>query len=204
MKTLNVDEIIRLFKGTREHRLHALYVVAVSTGMRLGELLGLKWEDIDADNCRLFIRRSVQRTREGLVYVPPKTPKSRRTVMLTPTALSALQEHRRRQAEERLRLGTEWEDQGLVFPNVTGGPQDPGTMSTRFKDVLTRLDLPAVRFHDLRHTAASLLLSAGTHPKVVSEMLGHSTIVLTLDTYSHVIPVMHSEAADTMERLLGK
>jgi integrase len=204
MKTLTIEEVNCLLDGTREHRLHALYVVAVSTGMRLGELLALKWDDIDEPNRRLFVRRSVQRTRGGLVFVPPKTAKSRRTVILTSMALDALKEHRRRQAEERLRIGPEWEDQGLVFPNVTGGPQDPGTMSTRFKDVLVRLGLSRVRFHDLRHTAASLLLSAGTHPKVVSEMLGHATIVLTLDTYSHVIPAMHSHAAETMDRLLGR
>jgi hypothetical protein len=96
-----------------------------------------------------------------------------------------------------------WEDQDLVFPNYTGGPGDPGTVSTRFKNTLRRLGLPAIRFHDPRHTAASLLLSAGTHPKIVSEMLGHSTIVLTLDTYSDVVPVLHSEDADTMEQLLA-
>jgi integrase len=204
MKTLSVADVNRLFEGTRDHRLHALFVLAVSTGMRLGELLGLKWVDIDEDKRRLFVRRSVQRTRDGLVFVPPKTAKSRRTVILTSTALAALKDHRRKQAEERLRLGAAWEDQGLVFPNVTGGPQDPGTMSARFREVLSRLDISRIRFHDLRHTAASLLLSAGTHPKVVSEMLGHSTIVLTLDTYSHVIPTMHAEAAETMERLLGQ
>jgi integrase len=204
MKILTRDEVGTLLRETTDDRLHALYVLAVTSGMRLGELLGLRWTDIEGDAHRLFVRRSLQRTRHGLVFVEPKTAKSRRTVMLTERAVTALRRHRQQQAEERLRLGPVWEDQELVFPNHTGGPQDPGAVSNGFKGMLKRLGLLAIRFHDLRHTAASLLLSAGTHPKIVSEMLGHSTIVLTLDTYSHVVPVLHSEAADTMERLLGE
>ncbi len=123
--------------------------------------------------------------------------------MLTERALSALKTHRQRQIEDRLALGPAWDDQDLVFTSEIGGPMDPGNAAAMFKKSLRQLELPDIRFHDLRHTCASLLLSAGTHPKIVSEMLGHSTIVLTLDTYSHVIPVMHSEAAETMERILG-
>jgi integrase len=123
--------------------------------------------------------------------------------MLTREVLQALREHRQHQIEERLALGPACEDQDLVFASEIGGPLDPANCTAIFKKVLKRLELPDIRFHDLRHTCATLLLGAGTHPKIVSEMLGHSTIMLTLDSYSHVIPVMHSEAADTMDRILG-
>lgn len=203
MKTLSSEQVGILLSGTEGQRFHALYVLAVTSGLRMGELLGLRWSDVEFDNRRLMVRRSLQKTKDGFAFVEPKTAKSRRTVMLTDRALSALRTHRQHQLEDRLALGPAWEDQDLVFTSEIGGPMDPGNCAAIFKRALRRLELPDIRFHDLRHTCASLLLSAGTHPKVVSEMLGHSTIVLTLDTYSHVIPVMHSEAAETMERILG-
>jgi integrase len=203
MKTLTRDEVSTLLTGTATDRDHAIYLVAVTSGLRLGEILGLRWSDIDFEGKRLFVRRTLQRTQRQLRFESPKTAKSRRTVMLTPDAIVGLREHRRRQAAERLSLGPAWSDQDLVFPNTIGEPIDPTTVSRRFKAHLATLELPRIRFHDLRHTCATLLLSAGTHPKIVSEMLGHSTIVLTLDTYSHVIPTMHSEAAETMQSILS-
>jgi integrase len=203
MKTLTSEQVSVLLAGSKDDRNHALYLLAVTTGMRAGELLGLTWADIDFDGKRLFVRRSLQQTSQGLEFVPPKTDKSRRTVMLTTSAITGLKEHRKRQNTERLSLGPAWNDQGLVFPNEIGEPKDPGAMSGQFQKVLKRLGLPKIRFHDCRHTAASLLLRAGTHPKIVQELLGHSTITLTLDTYSHSIPSMHSEAADTMESIVS-
>jgi integrase len=204
MRTLSSEQMTRFLEATKEDRLHALYVVAASAGLRLGELLGLQWHDLDLDASRLQVRRSLQRHRNaGLVFSEPKTSRSRRTVLLSQRAVVALREHRKRQLAERLALGPMWQDHDLVFCNLMGGPLDPGTVSSGFGVALKRAGLPTVRFHDLRHTCATLLLQAGTHPKVVSEMLGHTTIVLTLDTYSHVVPAMHAEAAATMDALLG-
>lgn len=204
MRTLAREETSTLIDGTHGRREHALYVVAVSAGLRLGELLGLRWSDIDLDGARLVVQRTLQRTRDaGLVFAEPKTGKSRRTVLLSKRAVQALREHRILQIQERLASGPAWQEQNLVFPNTTGGPADPGSTSAAFGATLKRLALPSIRFHDLRHTCATLLLGQGVHAKVVSEMLGHSSIVITMDTYSHVVPVMHADAAHTMDRILG-
>lgn len=204
MQTLTAEQVGQLLATTQDERLHGLYAVAVSTGLRLGECLGLKWSDIDFEGRRLFIRRSLQRVSgQGLILTEPKTKKSRRTVKLSQQATHALRGHRLRQIEERLAAGSEWNENDLVFATEIGTPLDPGAVSRSFKRSLQRHGLPIIRFHDLRHTAASLLLQAGTHVKLVSEMLGHSSVVITLDTYSHVLPIMHDEVADTMDRIFS-
>lgn len=204
MHPLTQEQVSTLLEATREHPDHALYVLAVTTGMRQGELLGLAWSDVDLDAGHLRVRRALQRQRgKGLVFTEPKTARSRRTIHLSRAAVAALREHRRQQNAERLRLGPAWQDHDLVFPRADGTPRCPTQTTKAFQRALTAAGLPRVRFHDLRHTAATLLLSAGTHPKVVSEMLGHATITLTLDTYSHLLPTMHEQAAAAMDRMLG-
>jgi integrase len=204
MRVLSQAEAGTLLDATRDHPAHGLYVLALTTGMRQGELLGLRWDDVDLDGAKLAVRQSLQRQREGgLVFIEPKTARSRRTVLLSRLAVTALREHRRRQLADRLATGPAWEDRGLVFANATGGPLDPSHQTHVFKDALRLAGLPAIRFHDLRHTAATLLLAQGVHPKVVSEMLGHTTITLTLDTYSHLVPVMHEQAAAAMDAMLS-
>lgn len=204
MRVLNQDQASALLDATRGDRLHALYVLAVSTGMRQGELLGLRWQDVNFDAGKLTVRRALQRQNEaGLVFIEPKTSRSRRTIMLSRRALSATRDHRKRQLQDRLLAGSEWDDQDLVFCNVTGGPLDPSWTRLTFYRALERAALPPIRFHDLRHTAATLLLTQGVHVKLVSEMLGHATISLTLDTYSHLLPVTHAQAADAMDAALG-
>lgn len=204
MRTLSAEQVTRLLDATRRDRLHAVYALAVTTGMRLGELLGLKWSDVDLDAGRLSIRRTLQRQRVGgLTLCEPKTAQSRRTVELSRKAIAALREHRTGQLKERLATGSEWHDNDLVFANATGGPLDPGGVSAGFRVALSRADLPFVRFHDLRHTAATLCLLSGVHVKYVSEMLGHTSVVITLDTYSHIVPTMHGIAARAMDELLG-
>ncbi len=203
-RVLDRDQVQVLLESTAGTRRHALYMIAVTGGLRLGELLGLQWSDIDFAAGRVVVQRTCQHQRGiGLVFAEPKTSKSRRTVHLSHRAIATLKEHRIRQLEERLLIGSEWTDLDMVFPNYTGGMMHPGNVGAPFKKDLTAAGLPEVRFHDLRHTAATLLLSAGTHPKLVSEMIGHSSIAITLDTYSHVIPAMHQEAAATMDRLFG-
>ena len=123
--------------------------------------------------------------------------------MLSQRAVVVLRHHRTRQLQQRLLVGPAWQEQDLVFGGPFGGPVDPSWQRTVFKVVLERIGLPVIRFHDLRHTAATLLLTQGVHPKVVSEMLGHATITLTLDTYSHLVPVLHAQAAAAMDARLG-
>ncbi len=204
MRVFSQEQTAALLHATRDHPSHALYVLAVTTGMRQGELLGLRWEDVDLTVGRLVVQRALQRQRgAGLVLTQPKTARSRRTILLSRRAITALHRHREYQNVGRLQAGSEWHDHGLVFCNPFGAPLDPSWQTSVFKNALKAGGLPPIRFHDLRHTAATLLLTQGVHPKVVSEMLGHTTITLTLDTYSHLLPVLHAQAATTMDLMLG-
>jgi integrase len=204
MQTLGEDEAKRLFAATLDDELHALWVVLTTTGLRLGEGLGLKWSDIDFENERLVVRRALQRQREnGLVFVEPKTSKSRRTVYFPTGTSEALKEHRKRQLEARLKAGDSWQANDLVFCRADGRPLEPGNVTHQFQAALKTAGLKKVRIHDLRHTAASLHLARGENPKVVQEMLGHSTIAVTMDIYSHVTPALHAAAASKMQVLFA-
>jgi len=192
-----------LLESAQGDRFEALYVLALTTGMRLGELLGLRWQDVDLAAGMLQVRHTLLRIRDGLQLTEPKTARSRRHIALAPSAVDALRHHRSRQATVRLRLGQVWEDHDLVFANEIGKPVEAGNLLRRsFWVLLEKAELPHIRFHDLRHTAATLLLQQSVHPKVVSELLGHSSIGLTLDTYSHVIPDMQQQAVAAMDSLL--
>ncbi len=204
MATLTETQAQTLLATAKGDRLEALYVLALATGMRQGELLALKWQDVDLDGVTLQVRASVHYTKEGYVFAEPKTKYSRRRIALSQIAVEALRAHRTRQVEERLLVGAAWEKLDLVFPNTLGRPLD-GTNLLRywFYPLLKRAGLPRIRFHDLRHTAATLLLARGINPKVVSEMLGHSHVSVTLGIYSHVMPHMQQQAADAMDKALG-
>ena len=170
--------------------------------MRLGELLGLRWQAVDAAD--LQVRVTLTRTGGSWSLTEPKTPRSRRRIALSATAIGALRRQRVRQAEARLLAGPSWTDHGLVFTDEFGEPLFGSRITERrLRPVLRVASLPMIRFHDLRHTAATLMLIAGVNPKVVSEMLGHSGVAITLDRYSHVIPTMQEEAARRMDLLLG-
>jgi len=201
---LDAEETARLLEAARADRLHGVYVLAVTCGMRQGELLGLRWADVDLDKGALAVRQQVMRIGGEWRFSEPKTKAGRRVITLPAVAVSALREHRRRQAEERLRVGPEWHDNGLVFTNRIGNPIEKQNLMRRsFWPLLDRAALPRIRFHDLRHTAATLLLAEGLHPKVVQERLGHSTIAVTMDVYSHVGMTLQREAADTLDRLFA-
>ena len=204
MQALSPEQTRTLLEGARGGPLEAILTLAVTTDMRKGELLALHWSDVDLDRGALRVVGTLQRHPNGhLVVSPPKTPRSRRQIELTPLALDALRRHRARQAETRLLLGPGWNEGGFVFPSSEGRPQDGGhLLSGQFRPLLRSQGLPVIRFHDLRHTAATLLLGQGIHPKIVSEMLGHSTIAITLDLYSHVTPTMQRDAARAMNTLL--
>lgn len=181
------------------------YRLALSTGLRLGELLALRWAEVKLDDAALHVTATLQQrtSKAAPAFTEPKTGKSRRQVLLTAPAVDSLRRHRARQVEERLKLGSAWEDHDLVFPNSVGSPQEASIVRRSFQALLARAGLPDIRVHDLRHTAATLLLGRGVHPKMVSEMLGHASIAITLDLYSHVTPTMHREAATVMESVLG-
>lgn len=192
----------RLPAGTRWE---ALYVLALTTGMRLGELLALHWQDVSLEACTLQVRSSVYVEHGIAHFSEPKTAHSRRWIALSTVAIDALKAHREILVSEQKALGPHWTDLGLVFPKEDGQPLDGRTLlNGRYQTLLRKAGLPRMRFHDLRHTAATLLLSRGVHLKVVSEMLGHASIAITLDIYSHVVPHMQQQAASVMDDVLKR
>lgn len=209
IKPLDHDGCAAFLEAARGERLEALYVVAVHCGLRQGELLALHWEDVDLDAAKpaLLVRRTLTRGEDGRGWVIGATTKSGRgrRVRLSRRATVALRDHRKRQLEERISAAGLWLDTGLVFPGEKGSIFNPSNLRNRsFKRIKAtsgvREDL---RIHDLRHTCATLLLSEDVNAKVVSEMLGHASIAITLNTYSHVLPDMQDTAADAMEAALG-
>jgi integrase len=196
-------ETVRLFlEGTRADRRHAAWLLLASTGMRRGEVLGLRWADIDFRAGQLAIRQTLVTADLATLFGEPKSRRSRRVVALDATTLDTLQRHRRVQLEEKLALGPAYCDQDLVFTRRDGRPYEPDEFSREFDRKQKRLGLPRIRLHDLRHTWATLALQSGIHPKVVSERLGHSTIAITLDTYSHVTPSMQRDAANQVAAVI--
>jgi integrase len=201
---LGPEEIDQLLAAAQGDPLEALYVLAVTTGLRQGELLGLRWQDVDLGAGSLAVRQQVQRTPGGWAFTEPKTAGSRRVVRLPRIAVDAVSRHRVDQVERRLAHGLDWTDHDLVFPNSRGAPIERQNLARRsFKPLLARAGLPPIRFHDLRHTAATLLLAKGVHSKVVQERLGHSSIGVTMDVYSHVLPSIQNEAVDALDRHFG-
>jgi integrase len=204
IQALNPDQARTFLKAAHGDRLEALYLLAIHTGLRQSELLSLKWEDVDMEDKRLSVRRILSAVKNGPTFTTPKNNKSR-SVRLTPRAVDTLHAHIQCQSEEREKLVKSWRDHGLVFCTQLGTPLSRNNIHTRsFKPLVERAGLPStVRFHDLRHRFATLMLKGGEHPKVVQEMMGHPTINITLDTYSHVLPDMQDKAADRLVALLS-
>jgi integrase len=204
MHALSAAEVRDLVDATRDDALGPLWALAVGSGMRLGEMLGLAWSDVDLDAGQLTIRRAMARAADdGWMLAEPKTSRSRRTVMLPAIAREALSRRQDGQNADRTVAGTAWQDRaGLVFTDAVGRPLRPPDVSDEWRRTRRRLGL-TVRLHDLRHTAATLMLGAGVPLKVVSDTLGHSTIAITADIYAHVTPELRREAADAMDRALG-
>ncbi len=191
------EEQARIFlEAVAESPYHELFTVALYTGMRRSELLGLPWKDVDVYLAQLSVTQTLHRlSGRGFVFGKPKTTKSRRTIALPPTVCILLRQLQERQVSERLLLGIKLQDNDLVFSKPDGKPLDPSTITHTFRKIVKSAGLPTLRFHDLRHTHASLMLKQGVHPKIVSERLGHSSIGITLDTYSHVMPGLQEAAA---------
>ena len=185
-------------------RLEALYRIALSLGLRRGEVLGLKWEDVDLERATIRIVRAIQWTRtQGMVFSTPKTKGSSRTLHLPETLLSSLRQHKARQDEER--KSPRWQECGMVFTTTKGTPLHPDNITHRFKAALRKAGLPeTTRFHDLRHSCATLLLAQGVPPRVVMEILGHDQISTTMNIYAHVLPESLRAAAAALDALLAK
>jgi integrase len=253
IQPLTPEQARALLASVTVHRLGALVSVATAVGLRLGEALGLRWQDVDFDAGTLSVRQALERSggdavarrplvaerrelrkrwaaapkrsaerrelaqqitanranwralRTAIQFVEPKSARSRRTIRMPQVVVTALKAHRKGQLEERMALGSAWTDAGLVFTSPTGTPLDPRNARREFHAMLTAAPgVPRIRFHDLRHTAATLLLAQGVDPRTIMETLGHSQISLTLNTYSHVLPALQREAAAKMDAILSR
>jgi integrase len=203
IRPLDAPQARALLDAASGTRLEALYVLALNLGLRRGELLGLRWQDIDLDNARLRVMQAVQRVEGRLQAAETKTERSRRTLSLPLSVVTSLRRHRTRQLQERLGAGARWWDSGLVFTSGIGTPLDPRSLQLDFRALLKVAQLPRVRFHDLRHSAASLLIAQGVPLRTIMELLGHSSIAMTANVYGHLAPELMREVADKMEAILG-
>lgn len=194
-RTWTKEEAQAFLRAVSGHRLYPLYLLAISTGMRRGEILGLRWQDIDWNKGVISISQAAVATKEGLVIGDTKTDASQRTVAIPPSVLEALKLHRQRQREEAMVLGKPEITKGLIFTSQKGTPINPSNLIRHFKNIISKTNLPQLTFHDIRHTHATIMLQNGVHPKIVSERLGHSRISTTMDIYSHVMPDMQADAA---------
>lgn len=211
-ETLTPQQARILLESIKGHDQEALFSVGLALGLRKGEFLGLRWRDIDLEGRCLTVNHALQRIvvdpkapkgqRSQLRLVEPKTKRSRRTISLPNVIVSQLVAHRERQNAARAFAGERWQETDYVFTSSIGTPIDPRNINDVFTDALVGAKLPSIRLHDLRHTCASLLLAQGVHPRVVMDLLGHSQIALTMNTYSHVIPDLRREAADQMDSIL--
>jgi integrase len=193
----------RLLTAAEGTRAELPAAIAASTGMRRGEILGLRWSDADHELSVVHVRRSLQPTSKGPIILDPKTRRARRTVELPRFLTSRLLRQREDQARRRCELGEAWTELGLIVDRGDGGSIHPYALSSAWRRVIRKHGFPPVRFHDLRHAHATLMLLQGVHPKVVSERLGHANIGITLDIYSHVLPSMQSEAVQAFDDLFS-
>ena len=211
IQPLSTEQAEKLISTVRGHRWEALFILALVTGLRRGEILGLKWQDIDFVSGTLHVRRILSRVPTKTpgrthVYVEaePKTKQSRRSVTIAPFALVVLIKHQERQEKDKLKAGKAWQEHDYVFCTSIGTCLNPNNVVAELKKLLKKAELPNIRFHDLRHSAATLLLLLSVHPKVVQELLGHTQISMTMDVYSHVLPGMHQEAINKLHTALYK
>ena len=203
MHPLTREQVRVFLTRSQSHRLHALFLLALASGLRLGELMALSWNDIDFARGILTVNHSAYfKTGSSIVIKSPKTKKSRRSIRLDAQVMAELKAHRARQNQERLAAGPVWLDRNLVFSNEGGVYLYPTAIRRVFKRLLRACELPAIRIHDLRHTAATLMLAKGVNIKVVSEMLGHSNVAITLTVYAHVTESMQEQAAMAMGQIL--
>lgn len=199
---LNNKEITELIKAISNTDIYIPVVIGIYTGMRRGEILGLTWKNIDLEQGILKVVQALYPTANGLIFSNPKTENSIRKISMPLTLINILKDYKVKQETIKNRLGNNYNDLDLVCALTNGNPIHPTTLNHKFRDLLKENNLPLIRFHDLRHTHASLLLKEHVEPKVISERLGHSNIKITLDIYSHIYEETNMEVADTFDRLL--
>ena len=203
IRPLTPEEADRLIEASADDRYRALWVTAIGTGLRQGELLALFWDDVDIEVRRLRVRHTLARLDGKLVLLEPKTERSRRSIVIPEVVVAALRAHRTRQRMERLVAGSRWRDSGHVFATTIGTPIEAAAVTRAFRKALARAGLPHSRFHDLRHAAATFLLAQGFTLEDVKNLLGHSSIVLTSNTYGHVLEQRQHQVARGMDAVLG-
>jgi len=201
-ETLAPEDVSKFLEAAERTPYYELFNTALYTGMRLGELLGLRWCDVDLDTASLSVVQALYKRSGVCKMIEPKSSHSRRRIALSPSLALLLRQYKVDQQALRIYLGEPLADSALVFSHPDGKPLDPGVVSHTFAKVLKKAGLPHIRFHDLRHTHATLLLKAGVHAKIVSERLGHANISITLDTYSHVLPGLQERAAEQFDEML--
>jgi integrase len=192
-----------ILRAAETTQFHVPVAVAATTGLRRGEVLGLRWRDVDLEAGLVHISATLQRVAGELCFLDPKTDRSRRTVGLPVMTVDLLRKHRKEQGERRLLLGASWAAKDVVFDRGDGTPIDPGHFSHAFHRIATAAGQPHVRLHDLRHAFATVLLVQGIHPKIASEALGHASVGFTMDVYSHLLPSMQEVAARAVQEALS-
>jgi len=203
MQTWDEYDITRFIEGSKDNPYYALFYTALFTGMRRSELLALPWGDVDFIFSQIYVNRSLHHLKDGsYVFTPPKSAKSSRTIALSPSAILLLKEYKEKQEAVRENLGIPLRDDDLVFSTPEGKPLRPNTITRAWTMLASHYGLKPIRFHDVRHTHASIMLKQGVHPKIVQERLGHSSIQITLDTYSHVAPGLQEAAAEGFDKMV--
>ena len=197
-KTWNAEELRTFLGACATQRLYAALRLAAMTGMRRGEVLGLRWRDVEVDQSRLAVVQALILVENKLTFSQPKTARGRRLVALDGETIAVLKAHRARQNAEKLALGAAYQDGGLVFAKEDGSPVHPGHLTVLFQRLARQAGLPRIRLHELRHSHATLAFAAGVHPKVVSERLGHASPAFTMQVYSGSVQALHDEAAKTI------
>ena len=201
VQVLDDDDIKALLDAAEGSYLYAPIMIVLNTGLRRGEVLALRWRDVDLDGGELAVRQSLEQTKAGLRFKPPKTKKSRRKIMLPAATVELLRQHKLQQMQERLQLGLGRDPLDLVFARHDGEPHNPRTFSKHFSSLAKRAGLDGFTFHGLRHTHITLLLRQNVHPKIASERAGHSSVAITLDVYSHAVKSLQADAARAMDEL---
>ena len=204
MKTWGEQDINTFLDSAKESTYYPLFYTALFTGMRRSELLGLKWGDIDFVMSQIYVSKGLHQLKTGeYIFTEPKSSKSRRTISMSPSTYLVLKEHYEKQSIERLIIGSKQSDDDLVFCTPDWKPLRPNSITRAWKTIAVKCGLPEIRLHDTRHTHASIMLKQGIHPKIVQERLGHSSIEITLDTYSHVVPGLQEAAAKRFDCLIN-
>lgn len=201
--TWTAEQANEFLSYAKEDKYYIAFVLAIYTGMRRGEILGLRWKDIDFDQARISVQQTLYRpSNSGIIFQEPKTKSAKRRIAIPHFVVQELKSHKAKQNKFKLQYGAGYQDHDLVVCYDDGRPQDPRNLLRHYERIIKRSGLPYIRFHDLRHTHATMLLQLGEHPKVVSERLGHSRVGITMDVYSHVLPDMQKEAADNFEKMM--